>query len=438
MDAPNGAKRTGRSAGYGRTKAAQWLTKRRVEFGVPYLGVRSMRMVMFGARGGAKGGADVALKYAWTLGAGCVVALCGCEGVAGIQDITLAPDATEVDDEDATFEPDVSSDTGADALGPDAGQMDGYAGATDVADTGVGRDAGQEGDAVSLADITADGAVDAASDVIGDQTTGVADGLPMDDGGGDDGDATVVDAVVANDAPRDVLALSDASDASVSKDAGGASDATVPIDAADGAVVVDAGVLQLALIDDQTGTNGVGWLDGKGLKGTWYSYADSLSTVVPLSSDAGAASLIATLARDGGPSPYAAHVSGTVGASQSSSAGMGFNLNNESAYDASAYNGFVFWGRIEGDASSTPVRFQVSSTNTKAYPFVYGDTVSFTSSWTQFVVRYSDLTPPAWYSGDAGTPTFSDPAALIACQFQLGENITYNIWVDDVSFLVSP
>jgi len=394
-----------------------------------------MRMVMFGDRGGAKGGADVALRYAWTLGAGCIVAVCGCEGIAGIQDITLAPDASDIDDA-ASVEP----ETGADALGLDAAQMDGEAGATDAADTGVGLDAGQEGDAFYLPDIAADGVAEAALDVIGDQTVGVSDGSLMDQVGGDGGDATVADVVVANDASdasRDASTPSDASDASVSKDASDASDATVWMDAADGAVVVEAGVLQLALIDDQAGTNGVGWIDGKGLKGTWFCYADPLSTVAP-ASDAGPAPIIASLPRDGGPSPYAAHVSGTVGASQASSAGMGFNLNNGSAYDASTYNGFVFWGRIGGDAGSTPVRFQVSSTNTKTYPFIYGEDLSFTPDWTQFIVRYSDLTPPAWYSGDAGTPTFSDPAALIACQFQLGENVTFDIWVDDVSFLVSP
>lgn len=228
-----------------------------------------------------------------------------------------------------------------------------------------------------------------------------------------------------------------ASSGGTSKDGGSSRDGSSDATYSDAASVVDAG-LQLVLIDDQQGPDGlIGWLDGPGLKGTWYDYADSLSTITP-QIDAGATPVIGTLARDGGVSPYAAHVSGTVGPSQQSSAGMGFNLNNGSAYDASGYYGFVFWGRTGPGAGSTPVRFQVSSANTKAYPFIYGEELYFTSDWTQFVIHYSDLTPPSWYSGNAGTPTFADAGDLISCQFELGENVTFDIWVDDVYFLASP
>jgi hypothetical protein len=57
---------------------------------------------------------------------------------------------------------------------------------------------------------------------------------------------------------------------------------------------------------------------------------------------------------------------------------------------------------------------------------------------TQFVVHFSDLTRPSWAPDDAGTPAFTDEKALIGGQFQVGELVTYDIWVEDVSFIAGP
>jgi hypothetical protein len=180
------------------------------------------------------------------------------------------------------------------------------------------------------------------------------------------------------------------------------------------------------------------------MKGTWYTYVgDALSTINP-PPDAGPAPIIGTMARSGSPSSNAAHVAGTVGSSATtSSAGMGFNLINGTAgYDASAYKGITFWGRSGLDAGTTIVRFQVKSVNTETYltlyGFTYGEDLHFTSDWSQFTVLFADMTPNSWYTGDAGPPTFTDSANLISCQFQLGANVSFDIWVDDVYFLVGP
>jgi hypothetical protein len=347
--------------------------------------------------------------------------LCGCEGIAGIEDIALGGDA-EGSDGNGNAQAEGGPEAGADAPTPDAltGSPDGKA----IDAEGGAMDDGSDGAPAPTTDATVDGPPDAAPDVSIDQTVDVA--AETDDGGGASQDSAIPDAIAPSDAQSDSSSQGDATDANVPSDAG-----------ADGPVT-DAGGLVLVLIDDQLGTNGVGWLDGKGLKGTWYSYADSTSSIAPDVADAGPASIIGTLARDGGVSPNAVHVTGKVGASTSSNAGMGFNLNNGSPYVASAYTGFVFWGRTGGDAGTTTVRFQVTSTNTASLPFTYGENLTFSPNWTQFVVHYSDLTPPVWYLGDAGTPTFTDSAALIACQFQLGENIAFDVWVDDVYFLVGP
>ncbi len=366
----------------------------------------------------AKGGADVAERFAWTLAAVCAAALCGCEGIAGIEDIALSSDASDVD-VDASVA-DGSADSSAEASPTDVGAADGLADSTDGSTT--------------AADGTLDSTAEAGLDASADQAVNNAD-APAPDAASSD-DSTEPDQASAQDGAADSSSPGDGSDGSAAPDAtSGANDAA---GGGDGTIVMDSG-LQLTLIDDQQGTSpSAGWLDGTGgVKGTWFTYCDSLSSITP-PADAGPAPIIGVLARDGGVSPYAAHVSGEVGDSASSSAGMGFNLNNGAAYNASSYSGFVFWGRVGPDAGTTDVRFQVTSTNTKALEFQYGSTLVFKENWAQFTVHYSDLGPPSWYTGDAGTPTFTDSAALIGCQFQLSENVTFDIWVDDVYFFVGP
>ena len=388
----------------------------------------------------------MAVRFAWTLATGCVAVLCGCESIAGIRDIALAPDASG-DDNNANAQVEGGPEASADAFGLDAATEDDDASATDVVEGGLLAEAGEGGDApVDQGDASLDGAVDAtedaAPDVVIDQTVDVGDVVVLTDGGGGDAeDATASDAIVAGDAAADSPApidASDAGDATVVKDAG---DATVAMDAADAAAVGEGG-FQLVLIDDQGGTSsGLGWLDGPNLKGTWYSYGDSLSTVKPVS-DAGPAAIIGTMSRDGGVNTNAAHVTGTVGPSQTSSAGMGFNLiSGTTGYDASNYAGIAFWARSGLDGGTSLGRFQVTSANTETYltlyGFTYGEDLHLTTDWTEYVMLFNKLVPPNWYTGDAGPPNFTDQAALISCQFQFGESVTFDLWVDDVYFLVS-
>ena len=370
----------------------------------------------------------------------CSAVLYGCQSVAGIDDLDLSSSDAGDSGEDVTV--DAGDAAIADGSSPDASMPDADAGLSDVADGGdaqsdahvdaTGPDAADAADAGDAGD-----AADAAVDVAVDQTVEAAVDAATDVSLRDAADGAVGD---SSDAASDSSDSAAAADATQSD----ASDATVAAsDAADSSSGPDAG-LQLVLIDDQKGTSaGKGWLDGKtdagAFTGTWFTYVgDVTSTVSPLP-DAGPASIIAPSTGGGGSSGFAAHMSGAGGTLQTSSAGMGFNLINQGAsFDASAFQGIVFWGRSGLDGGTTDIRFQVKSANTSSFGFEYGEDLSFSNDWTQFVVHFSDLTRPSWAPDDAGTPAFTDEKALIGGQFQVGELVTYDIWVEDVSFIAGP
>jgi hypothetical protein len=221
----------------------------------------------------------------------------------------------------------------------------------------------------------------------------------------------------------------------------------------------DGGPLSLTLIDDMEGTSpSAGWLDGKHVTGTWFTFDDGTDGgVLTPAPNAGAAEIIAALEAthvtyDGVVSRHAATVSTNDGFT-SYGDGEGFNLNVSMGtvpqpYDASAYDGFVFWARSLNGALGA--RFNVMDVNTTSpgsggvcdggvcngffgIDFGKGPWPAVTPGWQMYVVYFDELTRPVWAVDDPGL--VFDPTQMIGCQFQLAEGAAGDIWIDDIYFI---
>jgi len=213
----------------------------------------------------------------------------------------------------------------------------------------------------------------------------------------------------------------------------------------------DGGPLLGELIDDIDSESMAGWIPIRsGRVGTWFTYSDGTAGgVVPAASSPPAQSVGTIIGWNGNPNNLAAHVSGN---GLSLYAGIGFYLNaynlTASTYDASAYRGFVFWGRVGGDSGTTSVRFAVPDKNTSAAGGVctaaseggaagcsdyFSKGITLTPSWQQFVIDYTQLQQTGF-----GLPkglTGLDAAHIYSCQFQLSPGAPFDIWIDDIYFI---
>ena len=351
-----------------------------------------------------------------------VAALTGCELVAGIQDITssgtASPDAAAGDD--ATMG---QGDSGSDAApSPEAAADQSVVPMPDV------YDAGSQGDASGNAP------GDAFADAAGDVVSPMVDVTPPPDAG--DGGAAV-DA--AEGAAPDAAPVS----------------FVVPIPGPDGGALSsdggDGGPLLGELIDDIDSETMPGWIPIKsGRVGTWFSYDDGTAGgVVPAPMSPPAMSVGPIVGWDGNTANLAAHMTGSGLALY---AGMGFDLNAynnvASTYDATAYRGFTFWGRIGGTTGTASVKFAVPDINTNAVGGVctaasdgsssgcgdyFSKLVILTPIWRQFVVYYGQLGQAGFGvpKGLAGL----DAAHVYSCEFQVGPGPAFDIWIDDVYFI---
>jgi len=212
----------------------------------------------------------------------------------------------------------------------------------------------------------------------------------------------------------------------------------------------DAGVTYV-LIDDMEGNTGE-ISAPKGGNGYWFTFGDgtaagvetppSTASPFPDSAISPPRAVSAPFAAlSGASSTYGAEVSGSGFAMF---AGMGFNFKNPRAtYDASAYIGFVFWGRTGGTTTDGTVRFLVPDAHTDPAGGIctmcndfFGENLVFTASWTQYTVMYSDLSQAGF---GVPTETTLDAASVYAVQFQVSTKApageAFNIWVDDIYFI---
>ncbi len=333
--------------------------------------------------------------------------LAGCELIAGVRDITVSEgsgDGSEGDSPSSNF----------DALG----------------DMFVGDDAGYD----APGSTGGDGA-QSDTTTAGPEGGGGADVAPGAEAAQADATGVKLDAS-STDAPAADAPMADAP--------------TADAPAAD-APAADAAGSMYVLIDDMEGNTGEISAPTAG-NGYWFTYGDGTvgGTLVPAAGAAFTDSMISPTravsapfaALSGASSTYAAQVSGSGFATY---AGMGFNLKNpRAAYNASAYVGFVFWGRLGGTATDGTVRFLVPDKNTdpsggvcttKCSDFL-GENLVFTASWQQFTIMYTDLAQVGF-----GSPveTTLDAANVYAVEFQVSTKApaggAFDIWVDDIYFI---
>ncbi len=206
----------------------------------------------------------------------------------------------------------------------------------------------------------------------------------------------------------------------------------------------DAGGDAVDVIDDMEGATG-SILAKDGRVGAWYVYNDGTAgaTETP-----GVPFLPTAISPPRGTSTYAANMKGegftTWGA------GMGLNFNDpgngdggsaKASYDASKSDGITFWAKI-GAGSTAAVRVNVSTKETDpaggtCTPAAkcsdhFGKNINLTAEWVQYTIKFSDLTQLGW---GQSVPKFN-ASALYACQFQVGKGTSFDVWVDDIAFLV--
>lgn len=194
------------------------------------------------------------------------------------------------------------------------------------------------------------------------------------------------------------------------------------------------------LIDDMEDGNGSIAADD-GRVGAWYTYNDATATGTQTPA-VKMPFMMTELPEPRDTSKYAANSKGsgfTVWG-----AGFGFDLNNsgttKSAYDASKYTGITFWAKV-GTGSTTTVRFNIGDKNTTPEGGVcmpatcsddFGQSLTLTESWQQFTIKFADMKAENWSKQNLAA---IDKSALYAVHFQAGPMTTFDIWVDDISFV---
>ena len=106
-------------------------------------------------------------------------------------------------------------------------------------------------------------------------------------------------------------------------------------------------------------------------------------------------------------------------------------------YNASIYTGIHFCTKGTGTASvrittaaTTPIA-EGGSCASNCYDH-FALSVTLTADWTCQDVLWSQFTQGNW-----GTAATFDPASLIAFQVQFAQNTTFDLYIDDLTFLTS-
>jgi hypothetical protein len=336
----------------------------------------------------------------------------GCELVAGIQDLTLSS-AADGGSPDATI---------ADQSSSGATDADSRAelGSIDVAAMPDVRDAGPS--------------------ILGGDAPSVQNS----------GDAASISA--QSDARSEAETPESGFDGSTSDGEAGASGYAVPLLGSDGGAIhgQDGGPLLGELIDDIDSETTPGWILARSLRvGTWFTYDDGTAGgIVPVPGTPSAI-VMGGLAPPGGPTLHGAHAQGNGLAMY---AGMGFNLNAYnnvvSTYDASRYQGVVFWARVGADSGTIAVKFAIPDRNTASAGGLCtlsdgsasgcGDYFStapltLTASWQEYVVYFDRLGRAGW-----GTPMSLpglDAANVYSCQWELTSGPAFDVWIESVYFI---
>ncbi|HEX5659685.1 MAG TPA: hypothetical protein VFX59_20960 [Polyangiales bacterium] len=101
------------------------------------------------------------------------------------------------------------------------------------------------------------------------------------------------------------------------------------------------------------------------------------------------------------------------------------------AFDASLQRGIKFWVKGTGTliiSAATTQTLDPSFCGTSCNDF-HNETFTLTSTFTSYSLPFTSLTQTGW-----GTPASFDPTKLLYFQFAFGPNVSFDLYVDEISF----
>src|SRR4051812_10063321 len=171
-----------------------------------------------------------------------------------------------------------------------------------------------------------------------------------------------------------------------------------------------------------------------GRDGYWWSAADPKGSTIEMQ----------TTEPGAGGSELAMHISGTTvpGKPEEDAWGVQLGVNFVSQgmfYDASKYAGIAFKAKVAPN-STRKARFKIADINTHKDAGIctacwnhFGKDLTMTTEWKEYQVTFAAADQePGW--GDP-RPAAITPSKLIALNWQVGPGQSYDIWIDDVTFL---
>jgi hypothetical protein len=172
-----------------------------------------------------------------------------------------------------------------------------------------------------------------------------------------------------------------------------------------------------------------------GRDGYWWSAADPKGSKIEME----------TVEPGAGGSELAMHMKGTTvpGKAEDDFWGvmLGMNFVSEGLfYDASKYAGIAFKAKVGTPDSARAIRLKIADINThkeagicKACWNHFGKDLTLTPEWKEYRVTFSGAQQEAGW-GDP-RPQALTPGKLIALNWSVSAGQTYDIWIDDVTFL---
>jgi len=183
--------------------------------------------------------------------------------------------------------------------------------------------------------------------------------------------------------------------------------------------------------DFEDGDNQLTKLAGR--DGHWWTEKDAFGSTVSMMPDDGGA----------GGSEMAMHAMGTTTSGHGGDnwgAGIGVNFVTQGAfYDASKYAGVSFRAKA-GPKASRQIRFKIADVDTHPKGKVctqcwnhFGMDLTLTGDWREYPILFSEVQQePGW---GAPRPDSVTPSKLIALDWTIGPDRSYDLWIDDLVLL---
>jgi hypothetical protein len=213
---------------------------------------------------------------------------------------------------------------------------------------------------------------------------------------------------------------------------------------------MDMGTTDLTISDFEDGSGSV--LPNGGRNGGWYSYVDTAPTCMVMPPPNGSAtaaqipggrcqSMFAMHFTGMGCSVFGAGVGTDLAAPAAGDGGTTTATAAKTPYDVSAYTGVSFWVRADKGSS---IRFKMPMTDdtkttdggncvdsaTAKCSDDFGSNIALTKNWVKKTVLFSAMKQEGW--GKKFTWT---PAHVTSIQFQVPVVASFDVWIDDVSFV---